>query len=160
MIGNKNGDDSMSVNTYSQKPMPIQSPGRTYHSVASQNSYWIINAQNIDILMQIDGYRLTFLHPHDQVDKRYGEIVCDHRFHTLWHPTREDGRVAIEREGGGGGFSGLNANPETDVSRTYPYLTIPYTSQGFQKIISDWMRWITRERAYPEIYSSRHKVNK
>jgi hypothetical protein len=44
--------------------------------------------------------------------------------------------VATEREGG---FSGLNTKPDTDGQ---PYLTIPYTSQGFQIIISNWMRAI------------------
>jgi hypothetical protein len=48
----------------------------------------------------------------------------------------------------GEGFSGLNTKPDTDGQ---PYPTILYTSQGFQINFSDWMRLITRERAYPAI---------
>ncbi len=35
----------------------------------------------------------------------------------------------MPQKDGGGGFSGLNAKPDTDGQ---PYLTIPYISQGFQ----------------------------
>ncbi len=36
--------------------------------------------------------------------------------------------------GGGGGLSGLNDKPDTDGQ---PYLTISYSSQGFQIILYD-----------------------
>ncbi len=31
--------------------------------------------------------------------------------------------------------------------------------QGFKNIISDWMQWITRERAYPEIHKLRKTID-
>ncbi len=46
--------------------------------VASQNSYYKNPKLKIDVL----GYRMTVLHPPGQVDKRYGQIVCDHHFHN------------------------------------------------------------------------------
>jgi hypothetical protein len=109
MIGDKNDNDSMSVTNVNQNP------GKTDHSVASQNSYWRLNAQNIDIL----GYRLFYLRPRGQIGK-YGQIV--------WSPfpylmtSHEGGWEGCHRKGGGGGFSGLNAKPETDCQ---PYLPVP-----------------------------------
>ncbi len=43
------------------------------------------------------------------------------------------------------------ANPISDIpiSLLCSYPTIPYT--GFSKYITEWVRWITRERAYPAI---------
>ncbi len=94
-------------------------------------------SSKIDILR----YRLTVVCPHSQVDKRYGQIVSSAFPYTM---SRGRGGRGCQRKMGEG-FSGLNTKLDTDGQ---PYLTIPYTSQGFQMIISDRVRWITREKEH------------
>ncbi len=104
--------------------------------VASQNSYWRIKAQNRHSQVSLD--RCLSTRSGRQAIRSNSFITISIHYH-------------IPRGGGGchrkvgEGFSGLNTKLDTDGQ---PYLTIPYTSQGFQIIISDWMRWITRGRAY------------
>ncbi len=72
--------------------------------------------------------------------------------HIILRSAGGGGGGLLLKWGGGGRFSGLNTKPDNDGQ---PFLTIPYTSQGFQTIILDWMRWITLESdelSYIEIF--------
>ncbi len=66
-------------------------------------------------------------------------ISCKWSLTTSW----DDIQWTVQKRGGS---SGPNDKPD---SIGQPYLFISYTSQGFQNNNSDWMRWITRARAYP-----------
>ncbi len=97
-------------------------------------------------------YPLTVLRPRSQVDKEYGQIVSLAFLYPI--PSHgEGGREGSCHRKGGGGGSQVGVL-KLDVYGQ-PYLTIPYTSQGFQNKISDWMQWKTREGAYSAIYLCR-----
>ncbi len=97
--------------------------------------------ENLKLKIDALGYRLTVLHPISQADKQYGHD-CLITISVPYH-VRERG-VATEK---GRGFSGPNASQ-------IPMSTIPNHSihqLRFPSKISNWMRWITLEWAYPAI---------
>ncbi len=101
------------------KPNANPNPSKTNHSLASQNSYRRIKAQNIDVLV----YRSTILHPHSQVDKLYCQIV--------WSPFLYP--ITSHK---GGGFSGLKLSQVPRVN-----CTEPFHSQSFQILRQLYCNW-------------------
>ncbi len=104
-----------------QKPLPIQTR-QNYRSVASQNSYWRIKAQN----MKVFGYRLTV-----QPMRPGGHAI---RSSTYSSPIAFNG-------GGRGchrkGWGDSQVWTPSRIPMVNPYLTIDNQS-GFQINLSDW----------------------
>jgi len=120
MIGDENGDDSMSVSPYSQKYT------------------WLLLKTVTDKLMLMDRRSWLSL----DYPPRLQPIQSDYLI-TIPMPYHMGG---CHRKGGG--FSGLNAKPDTEGQNV---LNCSVYQSGLQNKISGWMRWITCERAYQAI---------
>jgi hypothetical protein len=108
MIGDENGDNSISVSTFFTKANANPNPGKIDRWFASEQL-----PKNQSSKIDALGYCLTVLCPCGQVDKRYS---CP-----------KGGGLPQKRELGGSQVRG--------IIRGQPYLTIPYISQGFQNYL-------------------------
>ncbi len=128
------------MSTYSQKPMSVQSrQNRPLRCFAEQSFLKNKSSKHVSFGVSLDPPPPT--RPGRQAIRRsncFITIPIPYHFPRGWG-------VATER---GGGV--LRSEHQAGYRRSM-YPTIPYTSQGFQIIISDWMRWITHQRAHPAI---------
>jgi hypothetical protein len=93
-------------------------------------------------------YRLTVLRPHGKVGKRYGQNVWSPFPYSITFHGRGMGWQI--KGGWGGGVGGSQVWMQSWTSGQWRSIVpnhFKYMS-GFPKYTSDWMWWITRERAY------------